>query len=46
MSKIDSTVKIKIFKQKLTPENATGLISGSDVVLDGTDNFDARVCTE
>jgi len=42
MSKIDSTVKIKIFKQKLTPENATGLISGSDVVVDGTDNFDAR----
>ena len=42
MSKIDSAVKIKIFKQKLTPRNAIELITGSDVVIDGTDNFAAR----
>ena len=42
MSKIDSAVKIKIFKQKLTPQNAIELITGSDVVIDGTDNFAAR----
>ena len=42
MRKIDSTVKIKIFKQKLTPQNAIELITGSNVVVDGTDNFAAR----
>ena len=42
MSEIDSAVKIKIFKQKLTPQNAIELITGSNVVVDGTDNFAAR----
>ena len=42
LKEIDSNLMIRFFETRLTPENAIDLITGSDVVIDGTDNFQAR----
>ena len=39
---ISAETKVEILTEALTQANATELIAGSDVVVDATDNFDAR----
>jgi len=36
-------VTIQTFAERLTPDNAADRIGGSDIVLDGTDDFDTRL---
>src|SRR5579862_4878838 len=40
---INSGVEIEGVVADLTPENASSLLSGFDVILDGTDNFETRL---
>jgi molybdopterin-synthase adenylyltransferase len=40
---INSDVQIEGVVADLTPENASRLLSGFDVILDGTDNFETRL---
>ncbi len=39
---INPKVKVEIYREKLTAENVTDIISGYDVIADATDNFVAR----
>ncbi len=43
LKRIDSSVKVVSHVTKLTPANAEELLSGHDIILDGTDNFTARL---
>ena len=42
LQKINSEIEIDSVKEKLTPSNAEDLLSNIDIVIDGTDNIDAR----
>ncbi len=42
LSEINPRSSIIAFNQRLTPENAIEILSGFDLVLDGTDNFATR----
>ncbi len=42
LRRIHPYVKTEVFEEKLTPENATRIIKGFDIVLDGTDSLDAK----
>lgn len=42
LARINSTVTIEPVVTDLTAANATDLLSGVDVIVDGTDNFEAR----
>ena len=42
LKEIDQEIIIKKYPIRLDGKNATELLLGSDVVVDGTDNFDAR----
>lgn len=42
LSRINSTIEVDPVVADLTPENATDLLSGVDLLLDGTDNFETR----
>ena len=39
---LDSKILIQPIEERISPENAERLLSGSDVVIDGTDSFEAR----
>ena len=43
LKKIDSSVDVRPIVTKLTPANAEDLLKGHDIILDGTDNFTARL---
>jgi len=40
--RLNPHVRVDAFPVRLTPENAAGLISGFDLLIDGSDNFDTR----
>lgn len=40
---LNPNVAVEIVNRRLDPQNAVELLAGSDVILDGTDRFDARV---
>jgi adenylyltransferase/sulfurtransferase len=40
--RVNSEVRVEATVADLVPENAAALLGGADVVLDGTDNFEAR----
>lgn len=42
LSALDSKIIIEPIEERVSPENAERLLSGSDVVIDGTDSFEAR----
>tara|TARA_B100000614_G_C14551397_1_gene494107 strand:+ start:1197 stop:2291 length:1095 start_codon:yes stop_codon:yes gene_type:complete len=42
LSALDSEIVIEPIEERVCPENAERLLSGSDVVIDGTDSFEAR----
>ena len=42
LSKLNSTIQVMAFDEKLNPDNAEKLISQFDIVVDGTDNFASR----
>ena len=42
ISELNPDVRTKIFSERVTSQNADRLVSGWDVVIDGTDNFAAR----
>ncbi|WP_342319548.1 ThiF family adenylyltransferase [Corynebacterium mayonis] len=42
MTQLNPQVRVNAVAQRLTWENALDLLRGADVVLDGSDNFDAR----
>jgi molybdopterin/thiamine biosynthesis adenylyltransferase len=42
LCEINRTVEISSFVADLTPSNAEDLLSGCDLILDGTDNFETR----
>jgi len=42
ISMLNPEVELKVIDQKLTIENALGIIQEFDVVIDGTDNFESR----
>lgn len=42
LRRINSEVNLEPLEEKLTPQNAERLLTGFDVILDGTDNFKAR----
>ena len=42
LADLNPGVSTKIYETRLTPDNAQGLLAGHDVVLDGTDSFEAR----
>lgn len=44
LESLNSSVSIETREIRLTPDNAVSTLAGSDVVLDATDNFDARHC--
>jgi len=42
IARLNPLVNVRAVQAKLTPENAAAVISGSDIVLDGCDNFETR----
>lgn len=42
IGRINPHVVVKTFQERITPENAAGIIAEFDLVLDGSDNFDTR----
>ena len=42
LSALDSKIVIEPIGERVCPENAERLLGGSDVVIDGTDSFEAR----
>jgi adenylyltransferase/sulfurtransferase len=42
LGRINSEVRVEATVADVVPENAAPLLAGADVVLDGTDNFEAR----
>ncbi|MCI0349669.1 MAG: ThiF family adenylyltransferase [Acidobacteriales bacterium] len=42
LAALNSAVKVESHVTDLTPENAQQLLSGTDLLLDGTDNFETR----
>jgi len=42
LAQVNSDVEIEPFVADLTPENALDLLSGVDLIMDGTDNFETR----
>ena len=42
LSALDSKIIVEPIEERVSPENAERLLSGSDVVIDGTDSFEAR----
>lgn len=42
LSDLNNTITIHAMKEKLTSKNALALFSDYDIIVDGTDNFDAR----
>jgi adenylyltransferase/sulfurtransferase len=42
LSGINSSIAVRARVADLTPSNAAELLAGADVIVDGTDNFDAR----
>ena len=42
LARVNSEVRVEAMVADLVPENAGALLGGADVVLDGTDNFEAR----
>lgn len=42
LNKINSSLNIFVFKEKLTKENVYSIFKGFDLILDGTDNFETR----
>ncbi|MBN4049184.1 molybdopterin-synthase adenylyltransferase MoeB [archaeon AH-315-M20] len=42
IKKINKNININIYNEKLTSENALGMIKSYDVVIDGSDNFPTR----
>jgi sulfur-carrier protein adenylyltransferase/sulfurtransferase len=45
LNALNPHVEIALFPERLTRENALGILEGFDVVLDGTDNFATRYLT-
>lgn len=43
LANFDDALKVSISDSRITPQNAGELISGADLVLDGTDNFATRL---
>jgi len=43
LTALNPHVAIEPFVERLTPDNARGVIEGFDVVLDGTDDFETRL---
>ncbi|BDD10045.1 molybdenum cofactor biosynthesis protein MoeB [Fulvitalea axinellae] len=39
---LNPTIEIRAYTERITPENALGLIAEYDIVVDGTDNFSTR----
>ncbi|SEH74387.1 MULTISPECIES: ThiF family adenylyltransferase [unclassified Leifsonia] len=39
---LDAETEVRIFAERLTAENAPGILAGFDLVLDGSDNFPTR----
>lgn len=39
---LDPNVKVEVFRQRLNPENAMDIMTGWDIVIDGTDNLPTR----
>ena len=44
LSRINPHVTVEPHNTRLSPDNADELIAGYDIVVDGTDNMDARYC--
>lgn len=42
LKELNPDIKVKALKTRLIPENADSLLSGHDIVLDGTDSFETR----
>lgn len=42
ITELNPDVKIKVYQERLTPDNVDGIFDGFDVVIDATDNFSAR----
>ncbi len=40
--RINPEISVELHALRLTPENATSLVSGYDIVVDGSDNFETR----
>jgi adenylyltransferase/sulfurtransferase len=45
LNALNPNVDVVLFPERLTSENALGILKGFDVVLDGTDNFATRYLT-
>lgn len=43
LANFDDALAVNVSDTRITPDNAAGLISGADLVLDGTDNFATRL---
>ncbi|MDP3939209.1 MAG: molybdopterin-synthase adenylyltransferase MoeB, partial [Deltaproteobacteria bacterium] len=42
---LNPDVDVKIYKERLTSENAMGIMADYDIIIDGTDNFPTRYLT-
>lgn len=42
LARLNPLVNVRAVQAELTPENAAAILAGSDVVLDGCDNFETR----
>ena len=42
LERLNPLINVEVFEEKLTSENATKLIQGFDIVVDGSDNFTTR----
>ncbi|WP_243894249.1 HesA/MoeB/ThiF family protein, partial [Dermatophilus congolensis] len=42
ITNINPTINITTYNQRLTPENALDILTGWDIIVDGTDNFATR----
>ena len=45
ISRVNSTVEVKVHESRLTSQNALELLKAYDIVVDGTDNFPTRYLT-
>ena len=43
LANFDDALQVDVSDARITPDNAAGLIAGTDLVLDGTDNFATRL---
>jgi adenylyltransferase/sulfurtransferase len=45
ISALNPDIKVVLFKERITSENALRIMAGFDIVIDGTDNFPTRYLT-